>query len=97
MHNAILMSVEYLFFIASFILEMPRKCSVGNCSSNYSSNSEKVKVFMFPRDEDDRNKWISALPNIIKEVTENMGIYETYQPFRSRHKVNQLLLLLNYL
>jgi hypothetical protein len=46
-------------------LQMGRKCSVARCQSNYRGR-EKVKVFSFPDDEQQRNRWCAALPNKIE-------------------------------
>jgi hypothetical protein len=40
---------------------MPRKCCVPACKSNYSSESEKVTVFRFPKDENLKQKWIRCI------------------------------------
>lgn len=41
--------------------EMPRKCCVPECSSNYRG-TDYVTVFRFPTDEKQRTKWIRTIP-----------------------------------
>ena len=67
---------------------MPKKCSVGNCRGNYTSESEKVTVFSFPTDENERKRWLNALPNIIppEHVTKNMGVCCRHWPPDARTK-----------
>ena len=44
---------------------MPRKCSVGSCKSNYSSQTEKVDTHGFPIDDPaELERWVNAIPNI---------------------------------
>ncbi|XP_055939658.1 THAP domain-containing protein 2-like [Argiope bruennichi] len=40
---------------------MPSACCVPNCKSNYTKNSPNISVFSFPRDENTRRAWISAI------------------------------------
>ena len=82
---------------------MPRKCSAGNCSGNYDSQKDRVKVYEFPRNKELCEKWLAALPNIIKSPTDNMGICEKhwpigckmYYPPRSKYQVSTLLFFYN--
>ena len=63
---------------------MPRKCSVYGCKGNYksslnspdSSNVEKISCYRFPKDPEERLKWINALPNKINpsDITDNMTV-----------------------
>lgn len=45
---------------------MPRNCCVPECKSNYNStlkcNGSYVSVFLFPKDDILRQKWIAAIP-----------------------------------
>ncbi len=62
---------------------MPRKCSVGGCTSNYVRKgvpTEKVTVYGFPSDEVERQRWISAMPNILPKVTPTMGVCRLHFP-----------------
>ena len=59
---------------------MPRKCSVGNCTGNYDSSAEKVRIFRFPKDPEECEKWINVLPNQIYNVTPHIGICERHWP-----------------
>lgn len=53
---------------------MPRKCSAANCRSNYDTFHCEVTVYGFPKDIEERQLWINALPNKI-EVCEMTKIY----------------------
>ena len=60
---------------------MGRKCSVGNCRSNYDKKT--VSVYGFPlKDRGELSKWLSVLPNIIDpdKVTRNMGVCALHWP-----------------
>ena len=59
---------------------MPRKCSVGCCTGNYASSNEKVRIFRFPKEPGECEKWISVLPNKISKVTPHIGICERHWP-----------------
>ncbi|XP_043251504.1 uncharacterized protein LOC122396851 [Colletes gigas] len=44
---------------------MPRRCCVPGCKGNYSSTLKSdnyISVFLFPKDEELRKKWIAAIP-----------------------------------
>lgn len=41
---------------------MPSSCCVPGCRSNYTSNSPSVTVFKFPKNEELKRKWLSAIP-----------------------------------
>ena len=46
---------------------MPRKCCVWKCTSNYKTDTDKLyKVLSFPKDPEERRKWVLALPNKLK-------------------------------
>ena len=47
---------------------MPRKCSVFNCKSNYDSTTEKIPVFGFPNDPDERQRWLNVLRTASKKL-----------------------------
>jgi len=66
-----------------YVVDMPRKCSVGNCTSNYHSSEQNVRVYQFPSDPALRERWLSTLPNIVSDVTQNMGICELHWPAES--------------
>ena len=50
---------------------MPDKCCVPACTGNYSSATEKVSVFRFPKDPVLREKWIRNIPRDPKDYTIN--------------------------
>ena len=51
---------------------MPSTCCVGGCKSNYASEikrtGETVTVFVFPRDENQRELWFNSLPNVVEDT-----------------------------
>ena len=58
---------------------MGRKCSVYGCKTGYDSQKNPVRqimVYGFPKDDNDKRKWINSLPNKLSfdKVTENMGV-----------------------
>ena len=63
---------------------MGRKCSVFNCKTGYDTQKggEKITVYKFPKDPDERHRWVSSLPNklSIADVTENMGVCSLHWP-----------------
>ena len=68
---------------------MPRKCSVGECRSNYENEEEHVNVHGFPINNPvELQRWREALLNILPtKITKNMAVcvkhwspnYETYR------------------
>ena len=63
---------------------MVRKCSVGGCKSGYASmkNEPKVTVYRFPKDLEEKRRWIKSLPNVLSEdkVTRNMCLCALHFP-----------------
>ena len=71
---------------------MPFKCCVGNCRSNYSvtvsvdgikkrqSFRGDISLFSFPKYENERFRWIAALPNKINSDTTNLRIGSLHWP-----------------
>jgi hypothetical protein len=49
---------------------MPRKCCVYGCNTNYA-NGSNGSVYRFPTNEEDRQRWISNLPNKDFQWTSN--------------------------
>ncbi|XP_049957960.1 uncharacterized protein LOC126474532 [Schistocerca serialis cubense] len=49
---------------ASFYLQMPEKCCVPGCNSNYKSSNEEgyISVFRFPTEEENRKRWTRNIP-----------------------------------
>ena len=43
------------------MLEIGRKCCVTGCRSNYDS-TDKVAVFRLPKNKDERERWMKAIP-----------------------------------
>ena len=73
---------------------MPKKCCADLCKTNYESTTKKRKkcsksneprdvncrVFSFPKDSVRRIAWINALPNVIHNITDYMGVCEKHWP-----------------
>lgn len=53
---------------------MPRKCTVPNCNSNYDSQEKYVSTFSFPKCDEMKAKWISALRIVDFCPTKNSAI-----------------------
>ena len=41
---------------------MVLKCCVPNCKSSYASKNDKVPVYKLPQNNEDKKKWIAAIP-----------------------------------
>ena len=70
---------------------MPRKCCAGECRSNYKGETEKIKVFSFPKDELKREAWRRALNCVLQEneITDYIGVCikhwpEGFETFRKK-------------
>ena len=59
---------------------MPRKCCVGKCRSMYAGTAEKVKVYGFPSEKEEFDKWVKAIPNQLEKGTKYIGVYEKHWP-----------------
>ena len=68
---------------------MPKKCITHfdgeSCSSNYDSSNEKVSVFGFPKDPQERALWVNALPSKVVVKAESV-LYEKHWPKDFRRK-----------
>ena len=62
--------------------KMVRKCCVGNCKSNYDTESEYVSLHMFPSDKDERQRCFDALPNVVTKVTKNTVVCVKHWPLK---------------
>ena len=64
------------------VIIMARKFSIVNCTTNYltSTSEEKLHVYMFPRDTQKLQYWLSSIPNAFEKVTSNMGVCEKHWP-----------------
>ena len=73
---------------------MPWKCCVGSCRSGYdavkhsdeNATLEKNSVFAFPKDMENQQKWLKALPNIVSIVTPYIGICRNHLPKDAKMK-----------
>jgi len=61
---------------------MPKKCCVYACQTNYKSkrDGEKLSVFRFPKNSDERKLWMQAVPNANLSVGNNTVICELHWP-----------------
>jgi len=64
---------------------MVKKCCVYGCSTNYlsqkkNSNDSKTSVYRFPRDEEERTRWIRCIPNENLKVSSNTVVCELHWP-----------------
>ena len=60
---------------------MPLKCCVPECESNYkSSGGVYVSVYKLPSDENERKKWISAIPRANIVITKYTAVCRRHWP-----------------
>ena len=63
---------------------MPYKCCVPKCKSNYLTEErekkEKVSIYRFPPDEEEKNKWIKAIPRANLAVNNNTRVCRYHWP-----------------
>ena len=56
---------------------MPRKCKVFDCRTGYRDEQERWPQFRFPKDMEERERWLKSLPNKnlkLEQITDNMTI-----------------------
>ena len=56
---------------------MGKKYCVYACKTNYSSEklkSDKILVYLFPKDEKENEKWIKAVPNANLRVSKDIVV-----------------------
>ena len=46
---------------------LPRKCSVGDCSSHYNTVKESIKVHSLPSNATECERWVKVLPNVLSK------------------------------
>ena len=66
--------------VAFINLSMPRKCCVGDCSSNYQKNLDYTRVFRLPTYCYERQQWIDHLPNKVTKISSDTVICENHWP-----------------
>ena len=59
---------------------MPKKCNLFGCRRNYRCEPY-TKVVQFPSDEDERDRWIDAMPNERSSLLQLKQIYACYHHF----------------
>lgn len=61
---------------------MPDRCSIIGCNSGYDSQrgGEKVTIYKFPADAEERGRWIKAIPQVFDKVTDYMGVCRLHWP-----------------
>ena len=67
----------YLYLI---YLVMPRKCCVPNCKSGYKTLDAPVSVNLFSSNEQERIKWIHAIPRTNLSVNKNSVVCRLHWP-----------------
>ena len=79
---------------------MPNKCCVAFCNSNYDSSKDSyVTVYSFPNNEEERKKWLNAIPNKIENLSKSMKVCSRHWPpnapmkkaFQSRMEVRIII------
>ena len=89
------MCVQAAFMLTHFVTElgcrqisnMPYKCCVYNCSSNYiTAKGEYVTVYRFPKDIVERDRWIKCLPNKIFVYSESKRVCCKHWPSNAKMK-----------
>ena len=66
---------------------MGRKCCVYGCRSGYASTSkeenvDKVTLYRFPKNPEQRRQWVRSLPNklSVENITDNMTVCALHFP-----------------
>ena len=59
---------------------MVLKCCVPNCESNYASSNDKVPVYKFPQNNEDKKKWIAAIPRANLVVSKYTPVCRKHWP-----------------
>ena len=67
---------------------MPQKCCVFACKTNYRSQQDKtmwgeinkIPVYHFLKNEDEREQWIKSVPNTNLNVNNNTVIFQQHWP-----------------
>ena len=62
---------------------MGKKYCVYACKTNYSSEklkSDKILVYLFPKDEKEKEKWIKAVPNANLRVSKDIVVCALHWP-----------------
>ena len=77
--NTVQLRIILLFCHLVATANMPYKCCVFGCNSNYDNTTETIPIFRFPRDEKLKKKWLQALQNIVN-YTENIRICRKHWP-----------------
>ena len=60
------------------LIQIPNKCCVFGCNSNYATTEVRVSVFSFPKDEILKLQWIRKIPNQNLNVTKYSFICEKH-------------------
>ena len=54
---------------------MPKHCASAGCRENYCGEPYCVPVVKFPRDQEERQRWIDAMPNDPETLKNRKDIY----------------------
>ena len=59
---------------------MVLKCCVPNCKSIYASSNDKIPVYKLPQSNEEKKKWIAAIPRANLVVLKYMPVYRKHWP-----------------
>ena len=59
---------------------MVLKCCVPNCGSNYASSNDKVPVYKLLQNNEDKKKWIAAIPRANLVVSKYTAVCRKHWP-----------------
>ena len=59
---------------------MVLKCCVSHCNGNYASSKDKVSIYKFPKEDDKRRGWASAIPRSNFKVTAYTAVCRRHWP-----------------
>ena len=55
-----------------------RKCCVPNCKSNYASSNDEDPAYKLPQNNEDKKKWIAAIPRANLVVSKYMAVFRKH-------------------
>ena len=59
---------------------MVLKCCVPNCKINYAFSNGKVSVYKLPQNNEDKKKWIAAIPRANLVVSKYTAVCRKHRP-----------------
>lgn len=66
-------------YILIYHCRMPNKCCVAGCKTYHKLQEKEnqtgnISLYSFPKNIDDRERWLAALPNKVFEPSKNMKV-----------------------